>query len=230
MQTQEPKNADFFNSRGLTFHELKEWEIAISDYTEAIKLNPENAVYFNNRRNTFHAIKEWDKAISDFIEAVKQDHQNAAYKNMLSAAKSEAGKNANIPATGSTETNRPIPNDSDAYISRGNALQEKGDINGAIADYNEAIRLNPNDARFYSNRGLAYLFKSDERAVTDFETALKLDPGNAKRQENFTRAKNAFAQSKASGKDTTIKEVAIEIAKDIGKEIIIGLIKSYIPI
>ena len=34
------------------------------------------------------------------------------------------------------------------FLNRGKALSNKGDLDRAIADFNEAIRLNPNDATF----------------------------------------------------------------------------------
>ncbi|QDZ41473.1 tetratricopeptide repeat protein [Euhalothece natronophila Z-M001] len=39
-----------------------------------------------------------------------------------------------------------------AYLNRGNARLQQGDLEGAIADYNEAIRLNPDWVIPYSNR------------------------------------------------------------------------------
>src|SRR5436190_23802422 len=42
------------------------------------------------------------------------------------------------------------------YSNRGNAYREKGDMDRAIADLNEAIRLDPKYAVAYNNRGLAY--------------------------------------------------------------------------
>jgi tetratricopeptide (TPR) repeat protein len=47
----------------------------------------------------------------------------------------------------------------------------------AIADYNQAIRLDPKDPRPYYNRGGAYLNQGDrKRAVEDYRKALKLYP------------------------------------------------------
>ena len=42
-----------------------------------------------------------------------------------------------------------------AYCNRGVAYANKGDYDKAIADCNEAIRLDPKDAVAYCNRGLS---------------------------------------------------------------------------
>ncbi len=47
----------------------------------------------------------------------------------------------------------------------------------AIADFNEAIRLNPTLPQAYCNRGVTYLHKGDyDRATADFNEAIRLDP------------------------------------------------------
>ncbi len=43
-----------------------------------------------------------------------------------------------------------------AYANRGNAYEKKGEYDRAIADYEQAIRLNPRYALAYSGRGNAY--------------------------------------------------------------------------
>jgi lipoprotein NlpI len=64
-----------------------------------------------------------------------------------------------------------------AYYNRGNAQAAKGDAAAAIADYDEAIKLDPKNARALANRGTAHSEKGDaEAALTDFDAALKLDP------------------------------------------------------
>lgn len=64
-----------------------------------------------------------------------------------------------------------------AYRNRGLGWRSKGDDERAIADYNEAIRIDPNLALAYLNRGWSWHLKHDEdRAIADFTTSIKLDP------------------------------------------------------
>jgi lipoprotein NlpI len=64
-----------------------------------------------------------------------------------------------------------------SYYNRGNAYFKKGDLDRAIADYNEAIRLNPKDFDNFTNRGLVYMHKGDfDRAIADYNEAIRLDP------------------------------------------------------
>ena len=57
---------------------------------------------------------------------------------------------------------------------------EKGDVDTAVADFTEAIRLDPNNADVYYNRALVYYSEDNyARALADCRTALCLEPGNA---------------------------------------------------
>ena len=65
-----------------------------------------------------------------------------------------------------------------AYNARGNCLHGKGDNDRAIADYTEAIRLDPKYANAYNNRGVSLQAdKGDyDRAIADYNEAIRLDP------------------------------------------------------
>ena len=55
----------------------------------------------------------------------------------------------------------------------------KDEHDKAIWDFGEAIRLEPNIAGFWQNRGNAMKDKGDiEEAISDFDEALRLDPDN----------------------------------------------------
>jgi len=47
----------------------------------------------------------------------------------------------------------------------------------AIADFTEAIRLEPNNAKYLNNRGRAFFeLKQYDRAIADHDAALRIDP------------------------------------------------------
>jgi lipoprotein NlpI len=76
-----------------------------------------------------------------------------------------------------------------ALIMRGLAYVAKGDTDRAIADYDEAIRLDPRNALTFNERGLAFETKGDlERAITDFDRAVELRPGTGDVHYNRGRA------------------------------------------
>ena len=71
-------------TKGLISQESKDYENAISHYTEAIKLNPKLARAYINRGAAYTDKDEFDLAISDYSEAIKCNPQLAiAYYNRI---------------------------------------------------------------------------------------------------------------------------------------------------
>ncbi len=80
-----------------------------------------------------------------------------------------------------TSGSLPTPVLSATFFDRGDAWRSKGDNDRAIADYSDAIRLNPQYARAFASRCGVWLIKGDnDRAVADCSEAIRLDPQNAK--------------------------------------------------
>ena len=62
-----------------------------------------------------------------------------------------------------------------ALHTRGGLYANKGDIDRAIQDYDEGLRLNPNYVNLYHSRGNAYRAKGDnDRAIRDYDEAIRL--------------------------------------------------------
>jgi tetratricopeptide (TPR) repeat protein len=67
----------------------------------------------------------------------------------------------------------------EAYFNRGCEYLDKRDFDRAIAEFTQAIRLNPNKAVYYGNRGVAYNRKGDyDRAIADFTAVLRINPND----------------------------------------------------
>jgi tetratricopeptide (TPR) repeat protein len=92
---------------------------------------------------------------------------NSATGGGASSAKN--GTEAELPST-----------DASAYYRSGIEYYKKGDYDRAIADFSQAIRLDPNYAFAYYNRGVTYKTKGDaDRAIEDYTQAIRINPNHA---------------------------------------------------
>jgi tetratricopeptide (TPR) repeat protein len=72
-----------------------------------------------------------------------------------------------------------------AYFCRGNARADKGDLRGAIQDFDKAIAFNPQDSGALNNRGYARRKTGDtDGAIKDFDRAILMDPDNSQAHNN----------------------------------------------
>jgi tetratricopeptide (TPR) repeat protein len=68
---------------------------------------------------------------------------------------------------------------SEAYTYRGFARKRLGDKDNAIADFDEAIRLNPNEALAWRVRGATYASKAEyAKTLADYTESIRVDPEN----------------------------------------------------
>ncbi len=66
-----------------------------------------------------------------------------------------------------------------AYLFRGDAYAGLGQYARAIQDYDEAIRLDPNEEMNFDARGKAYDHLGQyTRAIQDYDEAIRLEPDN----------------------------------------------------
>ena len=77
------------------------------------------------------------------------------------------------------------PNDAKAYSGRAIVYGDRGDLDKAVADFTESIRLYSTLPEVRYNRGKAYLQKADpDKAIADFTQSISLDPRHADTYEN----------------------------------------------
>ena len=72
------------------------------------------------------------------------------------------------------------------HLNRGNALDDKGDRDGAIAEYREALRVNPHYAKAHFNIGVELGRKGDlDGALAEYREAVRCDPDDAEAHHNI---------------------------------------------
>jgi len=66
-------DAKIYFDRGMDSLSLLHYDKAISDYSEAIRLDPNYANAYCGRGIAYYEVKNYDKAISDYSEAIRLD-------------------------------------------------------------------------------------------------------------------------------------------------------------
>ena len=107
-----------------------------------------------------------DKGIADY----------SSLKKCLAGTEQSQGQNQ-AKATTEVEENQKAYL---AAIREGNAAYSAGRFDNAIANFNLAIRLHPDDASAFNSRGKAYAQKGNlYRAIADYNEAIRLKPDYA---------------------------------------------------
>ena len=199
-----------FNARGNGFVVKKDYDRAVADFSEAIRLDPADAAVFRDRATAYAANNDADSAIRDYTEAARLDPRNAiAFHDRGLVYQNQMGDMKRAIAD-YTEALRLDPRNAMAYTNRGHAYSQTGDFDRALADYNEAIKLNPDLALAYNYRGGAFSARGNaDRAIADYTEALRRNPKDA-----VTYANRGRAYSQKGDADRAIQDYNAAIMLD----------------
>ena len=126
---------------------------AVKGFTEAIKLNPDLAEAYFRRGICFFEMDEADLALADFKNASSlayQDPRSRLWEGFTEAKLKNYYEAIRAYGEAIAESNRYTP----AYVNRGLAYMMVGDYTKALADFNDAIRIEPTESDHYFKRGV----------------------------------------------------------------------------
>jgi Tfp pilus assembly protein PilF len=172
----EPKDANGYLERGRLWYQKAEWDKAINDFTEVIRLDPKSSAAVERRATARLQLGEWDKAINDFDEAIRLNPRLASAFSNRGVAwqwKGDLGK----AMADYTEAIRLNPKYAPAFRNRGMIWKARGELDKAVTDYTEAIRLDPKYEDAFLSRGNVWTKKHDyEMALKDYDEAIAINP------------------------------------------------------
>lgn len=167
----DPNGPAIHNNRGYAWYLKKDYDKAIGEYDEALRLNPRLAAVYSNRGLALSNKMDLDKAMDDFNEAIRLDPRLARAYNNRGVVWRENGEYDKAIGDYS-EAIRLDPTLVAVYHNRGLAWNDKMDYGKAIGDYSEAIRLDPRDADGYIARAWIWATAPDEK-VRDGKQAVE---------------------------------------------------------
>jgi tetratricopeptide (TPR) repeat protein len=167
------KDANLQLAQGLLIHGNLRYESgdlreAIAAYTQVLSLDPNNTEAYNRRSTARSAVGDYEGAFEDLYRATNyylSDEQSL-----------QPTQTATVETTAKD------------YNHRGLEKLQGGDFQGAIAEFNQVLQLNGNDATAFACRGFAYRRLGDNpRAIEDLQQAAKLFSlaGNVKSSQHI---------------------------------------------
>lgn len=155
-----------------------QFDRAIADATEAIKLNGRNATVYWVRGAAYVGRGDYDQAIADLTRAVAIDPKYAAAFSWRAAAWKAKGDDDRA-LYDADQVVKLLPAVASGYNSRCLILENKGEYAQALPDCEKAVKLAPDNALYHINRGTVLFRQGNlDRATEDFARAIRLDPAN----------------------------------------------------
>lgn len=175
----EPNQAVWRHNRGLVFFEQAQYDQALNDLNEAIRLGPREPEFRSSRGIFYLAKHEYDAALKDFNDAIRLAPDDSMYWANAGTARAKKGE-WDKAVRAFDQALSLDPTNANAYNSRGNVWADQRNYDEALKDYDEAIRLDPEFAAAYRNRGTARADQRHyEKALADYDRALQLDATDA---------------------------------------------------
>ena len=173
------KTASLYFYNGLKLYKSQEYEKAIAEYDEAIRLNPYDANIYSNRGCVKTSLGQYEQAIDDFDKSINLSPRFAdAYYNR-GCVKASLGQHEQA-IDDFDDVIRLNPSHSNAYNNRGISKAILGHYEKSIDDFDRAIFLERGDAAAYHNRGNAKAnLGQHQEAIANYDEAIRLNPNYA---------------------------------------------------
>jgi tetratricopeptide (TPR) repeat protein len=173
----DPKDPVGYNNRGVAYHAKGDYDHAIADYDQAIALDPKYTDAYTRRGSAYGGKGDYDHAIADFDRAIALDPKYADAYTVRGLAYHAKGDYDHAIA----DHDQAIaldPKNAVAYNNRCWVRVAMGrDLQAALSDCNESLRIRPDDAYTLDSRGFVNLKLGQlNDAIADFTAALKYDP------------------------------------------------------
>lgn len=159
MKYEKDTNSLPYWNRGQFYRNQGNYDQALKDYSEAIRINPKNPELLNSRGKTYFDMAlsgKFNNQQKEFVAKAIADYTEALSKPVVKT-KSRA----------------------EMLINRGAANGATGNYEQALKDLSEGLTIDPTNKNGYFNRSIVFFnVRQFDNALKDYQEYLKYDPNN----------------------------------------------------
>ncbi len=165
--------------RGIAYLRQRNYDKAISDFSETLKSKPDDVQSLLNRGIAYRDNNDLNRAIRDYDQAIKLEPSNVFALN-LRGITYRRKRDLDHAFQDFDRATKLDANFAPAYVNLGLTYGDKEQYEAAIHEFDQAIKLNSKDSLALNSRGIAYRHLHDlDRALADFGEVIKLEPMSA---------------------------------------------------
>ncbi len=218
--------ANLYANRGRFYFFRSDFDRALSDDDEAIRLHPKYFGFYVNRGVVWISKGDYDRALADFDQAIALNRKwgplwsNRGYVLILKEEFDRAITDLN-------EAVRLAPKYAQTFANRGLAWLKKGDLDRALSDFDNVLSLDPKFASGYDGRGLVWRAKGEfDRAIAEYSAAIAAEPARATAYTNRGLAYEAKGDIERARADFA-KSMALPRVQYRGKTGNVAIVRDY---
>lgn len=180
-----PNELSTYIRRGKVYRTLGQEAEANADFQKVLTTEPSDSQGYGVRADVYKSLKQYPEALADYTKAIELAPQNPFQRSLLHGSRAQMHGNLQQYEQANSDyskalallPNPTVPFAADLYIARGNNALSWQRPENALADFNQAIGVNPINVMAYVGRGrLSLGTQKYQDALADFSTVIKLNP------------------------------------------------------
>jgi tetratricopeptide (TPR) repeat protein len=201
----DPGFALAYYNLGFAARKVERYADAAAAYQRYVQLKPDDPDGKYGLAESLRGMGKKEQAIEAYEAYVRQETRPSEQQWVEKARAQIQALRVAPPAqtVGSIPSPVKVPTAAE-MIARGDAYFNEHQQREALRSYQEAVRLEPNNALAHFKLGLAYAsLDFMQEAIAQWQEVLRLDPGNRGAQDNIDRARSRQGSAQAQAQAAT---------------------------
>ncbi len=179
------ETAQYWSDQANGYFISGDYERAAASYDKALELEPNNTALLNNKGKALANLGRFDDAISCFRKSLDINASNLESMNLEAIALSQ-GLGENSQAIAIFDQILQInPYYYDAFVGKGMALANEGDLSGSLGCFESATQVRPRDPSGWNNKGVVLREMGRyQDALSCFTKAIDIDSNYETARQN----------------------------------------------